>query len=107
MIHTCPCRAEINCRVELLAAHAGAAGLSPAAIGRVLDCVSCDEAIRIIEEEGLREETLRRVTAKVAFNLRHRAKEELETGAIIFSNVYGVLSETENARTLMKKILEG
>ena len=96
-----------DCRVELLAAHAGAAGLSPEAIGRVLDCVSCDEAIRIIEEEGMREETLRRVTAKVAFNLRHRAKEELETGAIIFSNVYGVLSETENARTLMKKILEG
>ena len=96
-----------DCRVELLAAHAGAAGLSPQAIGRVLDCVSCDEAIRIIDEEGLREETLKRVTARVAFNLRHRAKEELETGAILFSNVYGVLSETENARTLMKKIWEG
>ncbi len=96
-----------DCRVELLAAHAGAAGLSPGAIGRVLDCVSCDEAIRIIDEEGLREETLRRVTARAAFNLRHRAGDGLETGAILFSNVYGVLSETDNARALMKKILEG
>ncbi len=96
-----------DCRVELLAAHAGAAGLPPEALERVLDCVSCDEALRIIQEGGLREETLRRVTARIAFNLRHRAGEALETGAILFSNVYGVLSETENARALMKKITEG
>ncbi len=95
-----------DCRVELLGAHAAAAGLPPEAVGRVLDCVSCDEALRIIGEAGLREETLRRVTARAAHNLAHRAGETLETGAILFSNVYGVLSETENARALMKKITE-
>ena len=96
-----------DCRVELLGAHAGAAGLAPEALGRVLDCVSCDEALRIIREGGFWDETLRRVTERVAHNLAHRAGEGLETGAILFSNVYGVLSETENARALMKKITEG
>ena len=96
-----------DCRVELLGAHAGAAGLTPEALGRVLDCVSCDEALRIIREGGFWDETLRRVTERVAHNLAHRAGEGLETGAILFSNVYGVLSETENARALMKKITEG
>ncbi len=96
-----------DCRVELLGAHAGAAGLAPEALGRVLDCVSCDEALRIIREGGFWDETLRRVTERVAHNLAHRAGEGLETGAILFSNVYGVLSETENARALMIRITEG
>ena len=96
-----------DCRVELLAAHAGAAGMGSGEIAAVLDCVSCDEALRIIREAGYWEETLQRVTAKVAYNLRHRAGEELEIGAMLFSNVYGLLSETDNARTLMKRIMEG
>ena len=96
-----------DCRVELLAAHAGAAGMGSKDIAAVLDCVSCDEALRIIREAGFWDETLERLTAKVAFNLRHRAGEEMEVGAMLFSNVYGLLSETPNARTLMKKIMEG
>ena len=96
-----------DCRVELLAAHAGAAGMGSKDIAAVLDCVSCDEALRIIREAGFWDETLERVTAKVAFNLRHRAGEEMEVGTMLFSNVYGLLSETPNARTLMKRIMEG
>ena len=96
-----------DCRVELLAAHAGAAGMGSGEIAAVLDCVSCDEALRIIREAGFWDETLERITAKVAFNLRHRAGEEMEVGAMLFSNVYGLLSETPNARTLMKTIMEG
>ena len=95
-----------DCRVELLAAHAGAAGMGSKDIAAVLDCVSCDEALRIIREAGFWDETLERLTAKVAFNLRHRAGEEMEVGAMLFSNVYGLLSETDNARTLMKTIME-
>ncbi len=96
-----------DCRVELLAAHAGAAGMGSKDIAAVLDCVSCDEALRIIREAGFWDETLERLTARVAFNLRHRAGEEMEVGAMLFSNVYGLLSETPNARTLMKRIMEG
>ena len=96
-----------DCRVELLAAFAGAEGLSREAQGRVLECVSCDEALRIIDEEGLREAVLHRLTGRVAFNLCHRAGEDMEVGAMLFSNVFGLLSETENARGLMKKIMEG
>ena len=96
-----------DCRVELLAAHAAAAGLSPEGAAKVLDCVSCDEALRILEEAGLREETLRSITRKAAFNLAHRAGEGLETGAILFSNVFGILSETDNARSLLNTIMEG
>ena len=73
----------------------------------MLDCVSCDEALRIIDEEDLREKVLRRVTERIEFNLRHRAGEDMEVGAMLFSNVYGLLSETDNARGMMRKIMEG
>ena len=96
-----------DCRMELLAAHAGAAGLSSAGCAAVLDCVSCDEALRVIGEaggEGLREETLRRVTARIAAQLKSRAGEAFAAGAILFSRSMGFLSATENAGALLDRI---
>jgi len=96
-----------DCRVELLAAHAAAAGLPAPETAAVLECVSCDEALRIIDAAGLKEATLQRVTARAAFNLRHRAGEGMAVGAILFSNQFGILSETDNARSLLNIIMEG
>ena len=41
-----------DCRMEILAAYAGAAGLAPHRIAEILRCVSCDEALRILREDG-------------------------------------------------------
>ena len=96
-----------DCRMEILAAHGAAAGLPAEKAAEVLNCVACDDALRILREAGVYEETLVRVTARAAFHLSARAGEELEIGAILFSKVYGLLGQTENAEALMKKILEG
>ena len=50
---------------------------------------------------------MRLLTGRIAAQLRHRAGEELEAGVLVFSNVYGILGETENARDLLKKAMEG
>lgn len=96
-----------DCRMEILAAHAGAAGLDAGRIAELLECATCDDAIRILDEAGLREETLSRLVQRIAFILNHRAGETLETGAVLFSKEYGLLCETENARVLLKAILHG
>lgn len=93
-----------DCRMELLAAHAAACGLDEAGVAEVLHCVACDEALRIIGEAGLREQTLARLTERIARNLALRAGDGMETGAILFSNVHGQLCETENARNLLERI---
>ena len=94
-----------DCRMELLAAHAAACGLDAARCAEVLDCVTCDEALRIIGEAELREATLSRLTERILFLLTNRAGD-MEAGAILFSKVYGTLCETENARALLRRITE-
>lgn len=96
-----------DCRMEILAAHAGAAGLDADRIGQILECATCDDAVRILDEAGLREKTLSRLAGRIAFILNHRAGESLETGAVLFSKEYGLLCETENAHRLLQAILYG
>lgn len=96
-----------DCRMDILAACGGACGLRSECIREMLDCAACDDALRILGEEGIEKETMRLLTERIAAQLRHRAGEELEAGVLVFSNVYGILGETENARDLLKKAMEG
>ncbi len=93
-----------DCRMEILAAHAAACGASAEAASEILDCAACDDALRVLKEQGVYEETLRRVTDRAAFHLRHRAGD-MELGAAIFSKEYGLLGRTENTETLIQKIV--
>ena len=95
-----------DCRMDIMAACGAACGLSGGRVREMLDCAACDDALRILQEEGVYEETLRLLTDRIAYNLRHRAGEELEAGVLVFSNVYGILGETENARELLRKAME-
>lgn len=94
-----------DCRMEILAAHAAAAGLRAEKTGEILQCVACDEALRILREEGLCGATLARLTERVGFHLRAKAGEGMEIGAILFSKVYGELGRTAEAGTLLQKIV--
>jgi len=92
-----------DCRMELLAALAGAEGLPPETIRAVLSCVSCDEGLRLIQEAGLLERTMARLTERAASHLARRAGPELETGCVIFSQKLGLLGQTENAARLLAR----
>ena len=94
-----------DCRMEILAAHAGASGADAERVREILDCAACDDAVRILRECGLAEATLARVTERVLFHLAHRA-DEMEAGVLMFSKEYGILGQSENAPELLKKIME-
>lgn len=96
-----------DCRMELLLAQAAACGLSRAGAEAMLGCVSCDDALRILYEEGICDATLARLTARMDEMLRFRTQDELEVGAVFFSKVYGLLGQTENTKKLIQNILEG
>ncbi len=96
-----------DCRMEILAAHAGAAGVPADKIRELLTCVTCDDALRILAEAGLYEETLLRVTQCVGRHLQHRGGDQLQTGAILFSKEYGIVGKTPDADELLNNILEG
>ena len=95
-----------DCRMEILAAHAGAAGTAPEVLEEILGCVTCDDVLRILGEHGGYEAAMERITQKVQFHLQNRSGE-MEIGAILFSKEYGLLGQTPNAQSLLHKILEG
>lgn len=42
------------------------------------------------------------VMERITFYLRQRAGEEVETGAVVFSNEEGILGQTENVEKLLR-----
>ena len=94
-----------DCRMEILAAHAAAAGVDAEHIREILDCAACDDAVRILRECGRDAPALARVTERALFHLSHRA-DGMEVGLLMFSKEYGVLGQSENALALLKKIME-
>ena len=96
-----------DCRMEIIAAHAAAGGLPPGTADALLQCAACDEAVRLLESEGLWEGTASRLMERLGFHLRRRAGEDLEIGAIMFSKVCGELGRTENAGELLLNIGNG
>lgn len=95
-----------DCRMEILAAQAAVCGVSPAGAAELLECAACDDALRILQEEGVYEETLRHLTRRVQHFLTIRAGESLEMGAVLFSKVYGLLGKTDNTEKLIQEITE-
>ena len=96
-----------DCRMEILAAYGGAAGLAAPRIAELLQCVSCDDALRVLDESGLRQPALDRLCRRISFILNSRSGDALETGAIVFSRDYGLLCQTENAQNLLDFMIGG
>ena len=97
-----------DCRMDIIAAGAGAEGADAGLISRILGCVACDEAVRLLREADpqLEQRTLARITQRAHENLCHRAGD-MGVEMIMFSKEYGILGETEHAReylTLFREV---
>ena len=90
-----------DCRMELIAAHAASLGLPPARVEEVLDCATCDDALRILKEEQLYDAVLARLAERIEFHLPHKCGE-MAAGAIVFSKEYGLLCRTSRAQELLR-----
>lgn len=91
-----------DARMEIMAANAVLAGAPIHTVEEVLKCVTTDEAIAILESSSMKEKTMEHVMKKIQYYLNKRAYEAIQIGAIIFSNQYGMLGQTENAKELLQ-----
>lgn len=93
-------------RMEILGYHAAVAGASGEVLEQLGECVTTEDAISVLDREGLREETIRSILKSLDRKLGERVHHAVEIGAILFSNQHGYLGETEGASPLRQKLLE-
>ncbi len=89
-----------DARAEILSANALRAGISLESAKEILDTITTDEALEIIQREGLLNPVIKELTDRILFYLNHRAYNRMLLGAVLYSNEFGYLGETENVKKL-------
>lgn len=93
-------------RMEVIAVHAALEGASTEILEKIMACISTDEAIKYLQEAGIFEGTMARITKRIATYVGHRSGEDLEVGVIFFSNIYGILGQTSKVDELLEHLKE-
>lgn len=91
-------------RMEVLTACALEAGADISLLKAVMGCITTDEAVALLKEAGLAEPVLDILMKRIDFYLKRRAFDGMETGAVVFSNVHGLLGMTKDAQKLIERI---
>lgn len=87
-----------DCRMEILAAHGALFGAN---VKDIMECVTTDEVIEVLEKEKIREKVMKSIIKKAEYHVAQRLHNEVETGVIMFSNQHGLLAVGENAKNLL------
>ncbi len=82
---------EGDCRMELLAAAALRADTPADTLLRILDCVTTEEAVRLLIDAGRLELTMEYVMERIRFYVDRRAAGRMETACIVYANEFGEL----------------
>ena len=90
-------------RNEIFCAHAAICGADTETCRKLMDAATTDACIEILEEAGIREQVLESILHAVQQKLEHRVKGNYDIGAVMFSNVYGLLGTTEKADNILCK----
>ncbi len=88
---------EGDCRMELLVAAALSCGVETERLKRLLSCVTTEEALRLLEDAGKRQQVMAVVGERVYEHLNKRAKGCMKIDCIIYSNEYGELAKSKEA----------
>lgn len=93
-------------RMELLASNAVRAGADLSCARAILDCNTTDEALEILVQQEMLDKTMKIILEKIQYYLDHRSYEQIQLGAVLFSNVQGYLGQTESASGLIDRLSE-
>ena len=89
-------------RMKVIAENAKRAGLSEEGEREIQKAVSVDEAIRILKEKGLFEESFALIIRQLKSVLDDISGGDFDAEALIFTNVYGILCKTAGADAMLE-----
>lgn len=88
---------EGDCRIELLAAFAVKFGVEAEQVCKILDCVTTEEAIRILKESGKQQVVMDYAMERICYYLNKRAKGKMQVDCIMYANEFGELAKSKEA----------
>jgi len=97
---------EGDCRMELLAAAALKSGGSKTQALEILDAVTTEEGIRILQEGGNLQKTMQILMEKIMFYLQKRAAGRLQIECMMYANGYGLLAESSGAEAMLEALMK-
>ena len=69
----------------------------------LMRAATTDACVEILKNAGFFDETTESIITAVSEHLNYRAQGQYRVGAVMFSNVHGLIGETQDAR----KIIDG
>lgn len=91
-------------RMEIMAANTALVTDNVMLMRSIMSCVSTDEAIKHIKDEGILNEVMQKIIERAAFYADNRVKGEIEVGILMFSNAYGILGKTSNVSHILEHL---
>ena len=95
-----------DARMEVLAANAAVAGASMETVLRIMECISTDDALEVLDAEGLIPRVCEVMMPKIEYHMNHRTGGAIRTSAVMFSSVYGLLGKTSLADEMLDEVRE-
>ena len=92
-----------DCRMELLCVQAAVRGGGQSLCQRILSAATTDAALALLEEAGLREPVIGGLMAAIQTHLDRRVRGTYQVGAMMFSNKYGLLGQTDTVEGIMNQ----
>lgn len=93
-------------RMETLVTCGLLAGCGRDILLKITDCVTADAAMDIFDSEGMLGSVMKILCERVQYYLDSRVKGRIKTGAMMFSNSYGLLGVTEEGNRIIRAISE-
>lgn len=97
---------EADGRMEILASAAIRCGCSAETAAGILECVTTDEAVGVLDRNHLTGAVMGQIITRAQACLQRRAYEKLDIEIIMYSLEAGTLGATEGAGSLLEKIKE-
>ncbi len=91
-----------DARAEMMAGFALRAGADADTARRILDTITTDEALDILEEAGIRRQAMDLAAEKAKFYLQFHVGKAIQTEVIMFSSKYGYLCQSDGVDEMLK-----
>ena len=93
-------------RQEIFTAHAALCGAGRVTLKGLMDAVSVDACIDLLNKDGLRDAVLARIGAAIEKRLALRLRGKARAEFIMFTGKYGILAQSSGSRALCERLKE-